>query len=140
MSDNPLEEFKAGFRRLLELREARDTDKAKADKSSAAYRELEAELYAELEEAGIRGRLEFDFGGDLGTAKFQRRATTYGRVVDKDAAIAALRAMGLDDVIYDTAVREGRLNEKVREWRETGADYPEGVDAYDRKSIAISRK
>ena len=140
MAGNAHDEFKAGFQRLLELRETRDIDAAQAKKSEEAYREAESQLYAELEEAGIRGRLTFDFGGDLGTAKFQRRATRYGRVVDKDAAVKALKELGLDDVIYDTAVRTGRLNEKVREWLETNTELPEGVDWYDRKAISISRK
>jgi hypothetical protein len=133
-------DFKAKFQRLLELREARDIDKAKSKKSEAEYREAEAELFAELEEAGIRGRLEFDFGGDLGVAKFQRRSTIYGRIVNKQAALESLKAMGLDDVIYEEAVREGRLNEKVREWLETKAEIPEGIDYYPREGISISRK
>lgn len=140
MSENPLDQFKAGFQRLLELREDRDIKQGAFKKADKLYKEAESQLYEELQEAGIRGRLEFDFGGDLGIAKFQRRSTKYGRVIDKDAAVAALKALGLDDVIYDTAVREGRLNEKVRDWLETNTELPDGVDFYERKGISISRK
>lgn len=140
MSDNPLEEFKGSFQRLLELREDKDIKAAAADKADKEYREKEAELYEELQEAGIRGRHTFDFGGDLGTAKFQRRSTKYGRVIDKKAAARALKEMGLDEMFDDTAIRAGRLNEKVRTWLETNTELPDGVDFYERKGISISRK
>lgn len=138
MSD--MDEFKSSFQRLAELRTQRDADKKAASVSEAAYREKEAELYAELEEAGIRGRLEFDFGGDLGTIKFQRRSTIYGRVLNKEDALQALKKMGLNDVIYSEAVNQGRLNERVRDWLETGTELPEGLDFYTRDAISISRK
>src|SRR5947209_10914589 len=135
-----INEFKARFQRLLELREQRDIDKQKASKSEREYRDAEAELYQAIEEAGIRGRLKFDFGGDLGTASFQTRSTNYGRVIDKDAAIAALKAEGLDEVVFSEAIREKRLNELVRDRLESRADLPDGVDFYSRKGISISRK
>lgn len=138
MSD--MDEFKASFRRLAELRQARDKDKKAAEKSEKTYREKEAELFAELEEAGIRGRLTFDFGGDLGTYKFQRRTTVYGRVLDKATALASLKKAGLDDVIYSESVNQGRLNEKVRDWLESGEQIPDGLDFYPRNAISISTK
>lgn len=138
MSD--MDEFKASFQRLAELRQSRDRDKKAAEKSEKAYREKEAELYAELEEAGIRGRLTFDFGGDLGTYKFQRRATIYGRVLDKKTALEALKKLGLSDMVYSEAVNQGRLNEKVRDWLEAGETIPEGLDFYTREAISISTK
>lgn len=137
MSD--LAEFKSRFLRLLELREERDIDKAKSKRSEAAYREYEAELFEEIKEAGIKGRLTFDFGPDVGTAKFQLRTTTYGKLEDKGAALAALKAEGLDELIYEEAVRERRLNELVRDRIEAKAELPEGVGWYDRKGITISR-
>lgn len=137
MSD--LDDFKSRFQRLLELRETRDIDKSKSKRSEKAYREYEAELFEAIKEAGIKGRLSFDFGGDLGTAKFQLRATTYGKIIDKASAIAALKAEGLDDLIYEEAVRERRLNELVRDRIESKSDLPDGVDWYDRRMISISR-
>lgn len=139
MSD--LDQFKARFRQLLELRVQSDIDKVTADKSSKEYREYEAELWEEVKEAGIQGSLTFDFGADLGKCRFTaRQPTIYGRVLDKDTAIAALRAEGLDDVIYESAVREGRLNELVRDRMESGDSLPDGVDYYDRKGITITRR
>lgn len=124
----------------MELRETRDFDKKKYDTSKAAYREYESELFEELRELGIRGTLTFDFGGDLGTAAFVSRATTYGTIVDKRTAIEALKREGHTEAIMEEAIREGRLNELVRTYHETGKELPEGVDFYERKIISISRK
>jgi hypothetical protein len=135
-----ISEFKSRFQRLLELREARDIDKKKATTSEKAYREYEAELWEELSELGVKGTISFDFGGDLGTAKFVSRATTYGKIIDSEAALRALKAAGYGDVIYSEAVREGRLNELVRDLLESKTELPEGVDFYTRKGISISRK
>lgn len=134
-----LDEFKARFRELVVLREQRDKDKAALKKSEAAYRECEATLFADLEEAGIKGRISFDFGGEIGEVKFQPRQTRYGQVVDLQAAIAALKAEGLDEIIFKESVREGRLNELVRDRLESGSELPEGVGWYPRRNISISR-
>lgn len=136
---NDMTEFKGKFMRLLELRETRDTDKAVSKKSEAAYREYEAELWAELADAGIKGTLKFEFG-DLGTASFVSRSTTYGTIVDKKTAIAALKAIGESEAINEESIREGRLNSLVRDYLETGKELPDGVDHYERKGISISRK
>jgi hypothetical protein len=140
MSDSAMSAFKAPFQRFLELREQRDIDKQALAKSEAKYREAESELLQQIEDAGIKGRLTFDFGGDLGKASFQLRATNYGRVVDKDAALEALKAEGLDDVIYTEAIREKRVNELVRDRLESQSELPDGIDFYTRKGISISRK
>lgn len=139
MSDTSTAQFKSKFHRLLELREQRDIDKTAAKKSEAAYRECEAELFEELSELGVKGTIKFDFG-DLGVASFVSRATTYGKVIDSEAALKSLKAAGYGDVIYSEAVREGRLNELVRDLLESKTELPEGVDFYTRKGISISRK
>lgn len=137
MSDSTA--FKAKFARLLELREQRDIDKQAAKKSEAVYRECEAELWQELADAGIRGTLKFDFG-ELGSASFVSRATTYGKVSDKQTAIESLKALGLFDTINEESIREGRLNELVRTMEETHQEFPDGIGSYQRKGISISRK
>lgn len=139
MTDD-LNAFKHRFLRLVQLREERDIDKAKAKRSEAAYREYEAELFEELRDSGFKGAIGFDFGGDIGTVKFQLRSTTYGKIIDKAAAIAALKKEGLDDLIYQEAVRERRLNELVRDRMESSGDLPDGIGSYDRQGISISRK
>lgn len=138
MSD--IADFKSRFQRLLELRERRDIEKKASKKSEKEYREYEAALWEELFEMGVRGTIKFDFGGDLGEASFVSRATTYGKIIDAEVAMAALKAAGHGDVIYSEAVREGRLNELVRDLLESKQELPEGVDMYQRKGISISRK
>jgi hypothetical protein len=133
-------ELKSKFQRLLELRETRDIDKARAKKSEEAYREAELELYEELKDSGMRGRIGFDFGGDLGRASFNLRTTHYGRIVDKEAALKSLKASGDYDVIYTDSIREGRLNSLVNTRLETRKDLPDGVDFYTKRGITISRK
>jgi hypothetical protein len=140
MSDTDITDFKARFQRLLELREDRDITKQQADRAENEYRLAEAELYEAIEESGIRGRLSFDFGGSLGKASFQLRATNFGRVVDQEVAIEALRAEGLGDMIYTEAVRQKRVNELVRDRLESQSELPDGIDFYTRKGISISRK
>src|ERR1017187_1824600 len=98
-------DFKARFQRLLELREERDIAAERAKKTEIAYREAESELYEAIEEAAIRGRISFDFGAELGTARFQLRSTTFGRIIDKDVALSALKAEGLGEIIYEEAIR-----------------------------------
>jgi hypothetical protein len=138
MSD--LDDFKHRFLRLVELREERDIDKAKAKTSENEYRSYEAELFEELQDSGFKGAIGFDFGGDTGTVKFSLRTTTYGKLIDKQVAMEALKREGLDHMIYEEAVRERRLNELVRDRLDAKAELPEGVDFYKRQGISISRQ
>lgn len=131
--------LKARFQRLLELRRARDIAKKSSATAEKAYRECEAELFQSIKDSGLKGRLSFDFGGDLGSASFQTRSTIYGRVLDKDTAIQALRAEGFDDVVTTEAIVERRLNEIVRDRLESTTDLPDGVDYYSRDGISISQ-
>lgn len=135
-----LDEFRDEFRVLLELRERHDETKRAFEKAKREYREKEAELFAALQESGIRGRHTFDFGEGLGVAKFQRRSTTYGQILNKEEAIKALKEAGLDHIINSETVREGRLNEFVRKRIETKKELPEGVGYYTRDGISISRR
>lgn len=128
------------FRRLAELRETRDIDKQASENSEAAYREYEAELLETIEESALRGTVEFDFGGDLGKIRFQPRQTIYGRIIDKQAALEALEAEELTDVMTAPKIEARRLNELVRDRLENNQGLPEGIDFYARKYFTISRK
>ena len=140
MTDTDLSAYRERFRAFVLLREERDIKARAAEKAEADYREAEAELYQALTDAGIRGRQTFDFGGDIGTVSFQTRSTKFGRIIDKDLAIKSLREEGLDDAVYETAIRKKRLNELVRDRLESHDDLPEGVDFYESKGITVSRK
>lgn len=138
MSD--LAALESRFRRLAELRQDRDQDAVTAKRSEEAYREYEAELLAILEDSGLKGSLGFDFGGDLGEISFQRRKTVYGRIIDKKAAMAALREEGLAEQMTGEKIESRRLNELVRERQESGEDLPDGIDFYEKRFISISHK
>lgn len=128
------------FRRLAELRVERDQDAVAAKKSEEAYREYEAELLSIVEDSGLKGTIEFDFGGDLGRISFQRRKTTYGRIIDKAAALRAFQEESIIEAMTGEKIEARRLNELVRERQESGEDLPDGVDFYDKKFISISHK
>ena len=138
MSDLYLLESK--FRRLAELREERDFAKKTAETAESAYREYEAELFGVVEDSALRGTIEFDFGGDLGTIRFQPRSTIYGRVIDKFAALESLENEALLDEMTAPKVEARRLNEYVRDRMENGQELPDGIDYYERRFFTISRK
>lgn len=132
MSETATAEFASKFNHLAELRKKADEDKAAADASKEALSEYQAELYEELEEAGIRGRHTFKFG------KFQRASTTYGQVLDKKTAIESLKKLGYADAIIEESIAKGRLNEIVRDLLEAGKPLPDGIGSYEQKRIQIS--
>jgi hypothetical protein len=135
-----LAQFEAKFRRLAELREQRDTDKAALKNSENAYREYEAELLETVADSSLRGSVEFDFGGDLGVIRFQPRGTIYGKVIDKAAALDSLEAEMLKEEMTSEAIEARRLNEYVRDLLERGEELPEGIGFYERKFFTITHK
>ncbi len=139
MSD-PMVTFEAKFRRLAELREQRDIDKAALKNSENAYREYESELLETVADSALRGSVEFDFGGDLGVIRFQPRATLYGKVVDKSAALDSLDKAMLREEMTSEAIEARRLNELVRDYLERGEELPEGIGFYERKFFTITHK
>lgn len=138
MSD--LAALESKFRRLAELRETRDIDKAAADASEGEYREYESELLETIDESALRGTVEFDFGGDLGRIRFQPRRTIYGKIIDKNAALDAFEEEAIADEMTAPKIEARRLNEYVRDRIEAGQDLPTGVGYYERRYVTISRK
>lgn len=138
--DVTLTNLESKFRRFAELREQRDIDKQTAERSEREYREYEAELFEQIEDAALRGSVEFDFGGDLGVIRFQPRQTIYGRVIDKNAALDSFENEALLDEMSAPKIEARRLNEYVRERLENGQALPAGVDFYTKRFFTISRK
>ncbi len=138
MSD--LARLESKFRRLAELREQRDFDKQTAERSESEYREYEAELLGDIDESALRGSVEFDFGGELGTIRFQPRRTLYGKIVDKNAAMEAFEEEAIIEEMTAPKIEAKRLNEYVRDRMENGGNLPPGVDYYERRYVTISRK
>lgn len=135
-----LARLESKFRRLAELRDQRDIDAAAAKRSEGAYRSYEAELFEEIEDSALKGTVEFNFGGDLGTVRFQTRSTIYGKVEDKNAAYEAFENEALIDEMTAPKFEARRLNEYVRDRLESGLPLPEGVGYYVKRYFTISRK
>lgn len=132
--------LKSRFRRLAELRQQRDIDKKIAEGSEAEYREYEAEVYEAIEESDLKGSIEFDFGDDLGTFRFSKRSTIYGKIIDMNQALDSLEDRAIVDEMTATKIEAKRLNELVRTAIENGEELPPGIGSYDRKFITITRK
>lgn len=135
-----LSALESKFRRLAELRQDRDIDKAALERSEKAYREYEAELFEAIEDSTLKGSVEFEFGGDLGTIRFSPRRTIYGRIEDKNLAYESFENSALIDEMTSPKFEAKRLNEFVRESFEAGRDLPAGVGFYEKKFWTISRK
>lgn len=130
----------ARFRRLVEAREKRDIDKVAAEDSEKDYRAYESELFEELTDGPISGTIRLDLGDPIGVVTFTPRETTYGRIIDADAALAHFEEHGERDQMSTPKIEKKRLNALVRELLEQGKAMPPGVDWYANRGITISRK
>lgn len=140
MSEDNAEEVVASkYRRLVELRTTRDESKQAAEKAESEYRQYEAELFEEMQDSPIKGALRLDLG-DLGTIAFSPRETSFGRIIDADAAAKYFELRGESDEMTKPHIEKGKLNERVRELLEQGKPMPEGVDFYVNRGITISKK
>lgn len=131
-------ELQSKLSRLFEAREQRDADKIAAEKSEKEYRELEAEVWDELDESPISGALKIEIPG-RGTVTFQPRETYYGRIIDKDALMEYLEQRALTDELTEIKFSGARINEIVREHVEAGKAMPPGLDFYARRPVSISK-
>jgi hypothetical protein len=140
MSESAEQQLASQFRRLIELRVAYDETKVAHDTAKAEYREYEKELYEQMEHGPLKGSRKIDLGGEFGTVTFTPRATPYGRIINRDEAVAYFEERGeLDTMIQDEVIAR-RLNELVKERLETGETLPPGVDFYYRRGVTITRK
>jgi hypothetical protein len=134
------EELKSKFRRLVELREKRDSTKLAAENAEKEYREYEAELWDELDDSPLKGTIKLDLGPPYGEVKFGPRETFYGRVLDKEAALDYFENRALMDEYTEPKIAMSRVNELVRECLEQKRPIPEGLDFYAKRYISISHK
>lgn len=133
------EEFTAKLRRLMEAREKRDTSKIAAETAEKEYRELESELWDEIDESPVEGSLKIDLGEPYGKVTFGVRETYYGRVLDTEAALEYFEQTARVDEFTQPKIVPARVNELVRERLEAGEPMPDGIDFYARRYIAMSR-
>lgn len=128
------------LRRLVELREARDEAKTRADAAESDYREYEADMFEELSDGPIKGSLRLDLGPPHGVVQFTPRETKFGRIIDQDAALEFFNKRALTEQMTKPSIEKARLNTMVREILEAGGQMPPGVDWYARRGVTISRK
>lgn len=138
MSDQ--EAVASKFRRLVELREKRDEDKATAEASEGEYREYEAELWDEVADGPIKGTLKLDLGEPYGIVRFTPRETYYGRVTDLDKALDYFETRAMTDEMTKPKIEKRKLNEMVRELLESQeGKLPDGIDFYANRGFTITR-
>lgn len=140
------EEAKAKCRRLMEARQKRDEAKKAQEKAEADYRELEAEVYEDLEALrdpndpnAKRSSIKIPLGPPWGTVTFVQRETYYGRIIDDEAALEYFEARAMADELTAPKFVKARLNEIVRDAIEQGGDMPPGVDYYANRGVTITR-
>jgi hypothetical protein len=139
-SEDPQNALASQFRRLVEARDKRDRDKLAAQKSEDEYREVEGEIFEAMIEGPITSTLRFDFGNELGTIAFTPRETTFGRIIDADAALEFFKERGEKDAMSSRKIEKKKLNGLVRELLEQGKTMPPGIDWYTNRGVTISRQ
>lgn len=135
------ERLDTNLRKLVDLREKRDEAKGIADAAERAYREHEAQLWEEIEDAhGKVTTLTVDLGEGYGKVQFQRRATTYSRIIDEDAFVDAVKREGREEEFLKPGIRKKVLNEEVRDRNDRGVAQIDGVDFTVNRYISIARR
>jgi hypothetical protein len=129
-------------RRYALAKEEADVLDTRAKAAKRHKDELEDELWFELERAKLPNPTFEDCPRPGLTLQLQRRETRRARILDYEAAAAALRDMGLDDEILEDQrkVRQQRLNQEVNERLENGDELPAGVDFTSTRFVSVSYK
>lgn len=131
------DEDKAKLRRLMEARVKRDEAKSALDLAEGDFREIEAEVYERLE--GVEGTIKVPLGDPWGTVSFRNRETFYGRIIDDEAALEYFEKRAMLDEVTTAKFAKARINEIVREARETDGEMPPGIDYYAQRGVTITR-
>lgn len=129
------ESSKSKLRRLMELREARDTAKEKLAVAEEEYRDMEAEVFESLE--GIVGALKVPLGPPWGEVSFTKRETTYAKLLNEDEFMAYLKKHAKDEEMTTIKFSGARMNEMARTADESGTDMPPGLSAYKNRGVSI---
>lgn len=128
------------LRRLFELREQRDIDKATAERSETEYREYENEVYEALALSDIEGDIKVKISDEIGTVRFGPRQTIFARINDKEAVIDYFEEQGIAEQFTEPKLAKARLNELVREALDNEQELPPGLDWYSNDRVAITRQ
>lgn len=128
------------LRRLMEARQLRDEDKAAAEASEAAYREIEAEVHEALADGPVDRLNNIDLGPPYGKVSFHAKETTYGRIIDADKALEHFEKRAMVDEVSAPKFVMARINEIVREAEDSGQQMPPGLDYYKRRYVQITKQ
>lgn len=127
------------LRRLIEAREARDLDKATAERSEREYRNIEAEVWEALEDSPLRPPYKIDLG-EFGIVRFHPKETIYSKIVDEEAALEYFENRAMVDDVTKPQFNKKVINEMVRELYEQGESMPEGVTFSPKRYVQITRQ
>lgn len=134
------EQTKAHLRRFMEVRDARDAANKAAETAEKAYRDMEADVYEEMKNSGVKGSIKVDLGDPWGVTSFSTRETFFGRIVDKDAALAYYEDRAMIEEVSEPKFVMKRINDEVRDALEQASEMPPGHDWYARRGITITRQ
>lgn len=137
---NSAEELASRVRRLVELRAERDETKIAFDNAKREFEAYQAEFFDEYEKSPLKGSIKLDIGGEHGTVQVVPRETKYGRILDRDKALAYLNERALTEEFIKDDFRMGRLHELVREHIEQKKPLPDGIDYYTKQYFTITFK
>lgn len=141
--DSPLKDLavlESNVRRLVELREAKDEAVAAAEKAKKEFQEFQDDFFEQYEKSPLQGSIRINLGGKHGTVRVTPRATKYGRIVNRDDAVAWMKENGKFEEIVKDDFRMGRVHDIVREHIEQKKPLPPGVDFYTKEYFTISFK
>jgi hypothetical protein len=126
------------LRRFVELREKRDAAKLAATRAESDYREAETEVWEAFDESPQEGSRKIDLGEPYGVVTFQAKETTYGRVLSEEEFLDYLEQSAQVEEYTVAKIKEARINELVRGFREQNIDLPPGLDFRTTRYVSIS--
>jgi hypothetical protein len=125
-------------RKYVRLR--RDSEK-KAAEAARAKEALDAqiEVIHELMDDLHQPSTVLELGGDIGRIRLTKpKPTIYGRIIDKDVAIASLEALGMTEEALDFEIRKAPVNEMIKGCLERGEELPDGFDFSESKRLTLT--
>jgi hypothetical protein len=132
------EKVASKLRLLVEKKRKRDELKTALKAAEEDFRNYESEVHDELTEGPQRGSRRYDLGGDIGEVVFTPQEKFFGRVIDKDAAVAHFRAKSMEAETTEVKLSGARINEIVNECIDEGKPLPPGIDFYPKRYITVS--
>lgn len=127
-------------RRLIKAREEKDATEAVFKRAEAKFKQEQGAFWEAMHDSS-ETTVTLELGDPYGKVQFQRRQTVRGRVLDKVRARESLEKLHLTQAITEpVAIRQGALNDHVREWLKNGDPIPDGLDFSRTRFVTITRK